>query len=95
MIYTPRSPIEMMLLEDQQTGRVRNAQVCTKILYKGHEISIAMDSSLGLGDLTRSDIRVFSEDSQDITAHFLESDESMLYGDAETLLRVMKKIEQL
>jgi hypothetical protein len=87
MIYTPRVVIDM--LTSPLYGRQSNKMVCTKIDYKGLEISISMDSSHGNGDLARSDIRVYD----DITDRFLEDDESMLYGDAETLLRIMKKIE--
>jgi hypothetical protein len=94
MIYTPRVVIDM--LTSPLYGRQSNKMVCTKIDYKGLEISISMDSSHGNGDLARSDIRVYDNRSGngiDITDRFLEDDESMLYGDAETLLRIMKKIE--
>jgi hypothetical protein len=60
MIYTPRCVIGM--LEHPMFRTVTNKQVCTKINFRGFEISIAMDSSHGPGDLTRSDIRVFDQD---------------------------------
>ena len=96
MIYTPRIVVDM-LLSPGCTAQA-NKMVCTKIDYKGLEISISMDSSHGNGDLARSDIRVYdnrSGRSIDITNRFFQDDEYMLYGDAETLLRIMKKIEAM
>lgn len=76
-----------------------NPCVCTKIEFLGFEISISMDSSHGPGDLARSDIRVYTNPGSvpgvECTSEFLADGESMLYGDAETLLRVMKKIESM
>jgi hypothetical protein len=97
MIYTPRMVIDALM---HPIGmRMKNKAVCTKIEYKGFEISIAMDSSHGDGDLFRSDIRVYTApgavDGVECTSEFLADGESMLYGDAETLLRVMKKIESM
>ena len=89
MIYTPRESIDMLfhpLVREQA-----NKQVCTKIEYKGYEISISMDSSHGPGHLTRSDIRVF-RGNYDVSADFLEEGERMLYGDAVTLHRIMDQI---
>ena len=95
MIYTPRSVIDALYHPKLQY--LKNKQVCTKIEYKGFEISIAMDSSHGDGDLFRSDIRVFTKPGAvpgvDCTSNFLEEGETMLYGDAETLLRVMQHIQ--
>jgi len=98
MIYTPRVCISM--LEAFAThGKITNPTVCTKIEYKGFEISISMDSSHGAGDLARSDIRIYTVPgaikATDCTSKFLEGNELMLYGDAATLLRVMKKIESM
>ena len=47
-------------------------QACTKIPYKGYEISIAMDDSCGAFDtLRRSDICVFRDwDGKDVTNDF-------------------------
>lgn len=51
MIYTPMSVVRGMRRGDNLA--------CTKIIYKGFEISIAMDDSCGrMSDLTRADIRV-------------------------------------
>ena len=95
MIYTPRAVVDM--LTHPMTKDLKNKQVCTKIDFKGFEISIAMDSSHGDGDLFRSDIRVFTKPGAvpgvDCTSNFLEEGETMLYGDAETLLRVMQHIQ--
>lgn len=81
-IWTPKS----------MTSR---GQSCCKIPYKDYEISIAMDDSCGaMRECSRSDIRVYV-DHQDVTTLFLVEDENMLYGDAETLKRVMLKIDEL
>lgn len=96
MIFTPRACIDL-LRHQFFAGAVTNPVVCTKIEYLGFEISISMDSSHCPGDLFRSDIRVYTNPGavpgMDCTSEFLADGESMLYGDAETLLRIMKKIE--
>jgi len=92
MIYTPRASIDLLMHPRLYTQKNKAAN--TKIEFKGFEISIAMDSSHGDGDLTRTDIRVYKE-NDDVTIRFLDKDEYMLYGNAETLLRVMKQIEQM
>jgi len=92
MIYTPRVCIDA-LFHPVVLG-LKNKQICTKIDFNGFEISIAMDSSHGDGDLARTDIRVYKDDV-DISNQFFEADERMLYGDARTLLHVMKKIEAM
>ena len=93
MIYTPRISIDLL-----ERVLPHNKFVCTKIDFKGYEISISMDSNHGPGDLTRSDIRIYTKPkhtaSVDCTDDFLEEGECMLYGNAETLLRVMKEIER-
>ena len=98
MIYTPRGCIDLILAENRR-GTLNNPSVCTKIEYKGYEISIAMDSSIGPGDLRRTDIRVFtlpgSVPGCDVSSEFFEADENMLYGNAETLIRVFKKIDEM
>jgi hypothetical protein len=98
MIYTPRGCINLLLAENYH-GTLINPTVCTKIEYKGYEISISMDSSLGAGDLVRADIRVFTKPDGvadvDVSSRFLESDERMLYGDAPTLRRVILKIDEM
>jgi hypothetical protein len=72
-----------------------------KIPYKGYEISIAMDDSCGtMKDWARSDIRVFVADrnnvnfGKDVSEQFFLGDSNMLYGDAETLLHIFKKIDE-
>ena len=88
-IFTPRSAVTAAIL---RANKGKHQQMCTKILYKGFEISIAMDSGHGPGDLTRSDIRVYDNEI-DVSRVFFADDEAMLYGDADTLLRIMKRIE--
>lgn len=71
-------------------------QACTKIPYKGYEISIAMDDSCGAFDtLCRSDIRVFRDtDDADISNQIAEyMGQSMIYGDAEDLKAVLSWID--
>lgn len=72
-------------------------QACTKIPYKGYEISIAMDDSCGAFDtLRRSDIRVFRDtDDADISDKIAEyMGQSMIYGDAEDLKAVFSWIDR-
>jgi hypothetical protein len=95
MIYTPRASIDMLYVLPQR----KNTQVCTKIEYKGFEISIAMDSSHGDGDLRRSDIRVYgcagNSHGLDVTEDFYIDDENMLVGTGEVLKRVMDQIDKV
>lgn len=93
MIYTPRCVVDMLL--HPLARSTKNKAVCTKIDFKGFEISIAMDSSHGDGDLFRSDIRVFADGgTKDVSSTFFEDSETMLYGNAETLLRIMNKMNE-
>lgn len=100
MIYVPRGVVDLLLWE-YGNGTLRNPNICVKIPYMGFEISLAMDSSHGAGDLCRSDIRVFTLPGAgniigcDVSSQFYQGDENMLYGDADTLLRVMKQIEAM
>jgi len=97
MIYTPRVCID--LLQHPKLQYDRNKQVCTKIEFQGYEISVSMDSSHGPGNLARTDIRVYTNPGAvpgvDCTSEFFEEGETMLFGDADTLFRVMKKIKEL
>lgn len=103
MIHTPRGCIDLILAENRR-GTLINPSVCTKIDFKGYEISIAMDSSLGLGDLSRADIRVYTAPGavpgQDVTSEIIERSslfrgQNMIYGTAESLYEVFKVIEQM
>ena len=95
MIYTPRSVVSMIERNCRTRGPgVGNAQVNTKIEFYGYEISIAMDSSLGAGDLTRADIRVYHDD-QDVSERFHAPECNMIYGTAGELFRVMNAINDL
>lgn len=66
-IYTPRVCIDMTLAMPKS----RNKATSTKIPYHGFEISIAMDSSHGDGDLSRSDIVVHDASGTDVTFRVL------------------------
>ena len=97
-IYTPRVCIDM-LKHLFFAGAVSNPMVCTKIPYKGYEISISMDSSHGPGDLQRTDIRIYSINETnielDVTEQFLQAGENMIYGYGEDLHRVFKMIDEI
>jgi hypothetical protein len=69
-----------------------NKCVCTKIPYKGFEISISMDSSHGDGDLFRSDIRVYDDKDKDVTHRFDES--NFIYGTGEALRDIFLTIDE-
>jgi hypothetical protein len=84
VIYTPR-----LCFPKEEFPRT-----CTKILFMGYEISIAMDASCGPGDLSRADIRVYLDDV-DVTCKFWVDNETMLVGNGDVLFRVMQKIVQL
>ncbi len=97
MIHTPFSCVQMMLTEKVQTGRT-TPSVCTKIILRGYEISVAMDSSLRKdtemgfdATLSRSDIRVYL-DNKDVSEQFIADGDHMICGTAEELLRVMSEI---
>lgn len=90
-IYTPRGSIDLLL--NPLTQDITNKQVCTKIEFRGYEISISMDSSHTNGDLFRSDIRVFSLlTGEDVSLNFLADGCSMIYGSSEELFRIMTLI---
>ena len=75
-------------------GMTRSA--CTKIPYKGYEISVAMDDSCGtMHYFGRSDIRVWCDATgEDVSIKFYQSeDQYMLYGDAETLKHIFAVID--
>lgn len=94
MIYTPRAAIDLLEYQFQNPYPAPgNKSTCTKVMFHGYEISIAMDSSHGPGDLSRSDIRVY-RDNRDVSEDFHAPDCNMIYGTAEELFRVMKAIEQ-
>jgi hypothetical protein len=94
MIYTPRECISLL---KSPLNNGRNPMVCTKIAYRGYEISISMDSSHGPGDLVRSDIRVYTNPGAvpgvDCTDAFLGRDETMIYGTGEELARLFRMID--
>ena len=97
MIYVPREVISLLALKICR-GENTNPCVCTKMKYKGYEISISSDSSHGDGDLFRTDIRVYTDPGAapqvDVTELFQAEGETMLYGDVETLYRVFRTIDK-
>ena len=72
-----------------------NKQTCTKIPYKGFEISIAMDSSHSNGDLCRSDIRVFSGSADMSSMFYPQADCSVIIAHAENLKMIFAKIDEI
>jgi hypothetical protein len=70
---------------------------CTRILYKGYEISIAMDDSCGaFNDYSRSSIAVFDENGADVTVGFFtEPRQLYIDGTAENLIAIFAKIDEL
>lgn len=70
---------------------------CTKIPYKGYEISIAMDDSCGvMEDYRRSSICVFRDcDGENVTLMFSPEGRHELPADAETLQQIFLKIDGL
>lgn len=92
-IITPRACIDM-LLRNQST---RNPSVCTKIGYKGFEISIAMDSSHTNGDLFRADIRIYDKNDADVTFAVMPEYEDcgVIPGSGEALRDIFQAIDEL
>ena len=77
-IYTPRICLDMLPVS-------HNKCVCTKIPYKGFEVSISMD-------LFRSDIRVYDDKGTDVTQRFDES--NFIYGTGEALRDIFLTIDE-
>lgn len=89
-IYTPRFFIDMTLKNPNQ----RNKATCTKIPYQGYDISIAMDSSHGDGDLFRSDIRIFDPSGEDVGKILMPEYESDIYATGEALKAAFAAIDK-
>jgi hypothetical protein len=93
MIYVPRSVITGIKLASKGAA----VTCCTKIKYKGIEISVATDTSCSeTGDLVRSDLRMFTIDDKDIT-HVLwpELRGHEVPGSAENLRDTFSRIDAL
>lgn len=92
MIYTPGIAIKEIRKGCNQT--------CTKIMFGGFEISIAMDDSCGaMENLSRSDIQVYKLTNteggiirQEMTKRFAECDGYP--GTGELLYQIFKNIEK-
>ena len=83
MIYTLKENLDLI--------RKGTNLVCTKIIFRGFEISISMDDSWGaLKQLSRTNIRVYKG------KHF-EEDVSDFFGfntDSEDLFSIMSRIDK-
>ena len=72
-----------------------SGHACTKILFKGYEISLVMDDSCGcLNHYGRVDVRVFKND-EDVTKEFFPKHEGCEYINGEILFDLMTKINNL
>lgn len=76
--------------------RMIEGSACTKILFHGYEISIAMDDSCGMAiDLIRSSIRVY-HNNLDVTDRFVVSNHqhnsNYIDGTGDNLYFIMNQI---
>lgn len=76
--------------------RLPEGSACTKIPYRGYEISVAMDDSCGTAEhYYRSDIRVYDNHGNDITEAFFDSPNQLsLRADADTLKKIFNKLDE-
>lgn len=88
-IFTPRMCVTLM----ERLPGERNKSVCTKIPYRGYEISIAMDSSHGDGDLSRSDIVIYDHAQKDVTFELLTEYSGVVPATAESLKEAFAAID--
>lgn len=71
-------------------------RVCTKIPYKGYEISIAMDDSCGVMEVYgRSSIAVFRGPDDVTPMFYTRGDQTMLDATAETIKLIFAKIDEM
>lgn len=93
-IYIPRSVIRS-ITHDHDKGLLFNPNVCIKFDRKGYEISLAIDSSCGPGDLRRGEIRIFNGE-QDVTSSFMNlfPDQNLIYGDIGNLLACIAEVDR-
>lgn len=87
MIYVPSQSVAMLEMVLNGEAGHSNRSICTKIEFRGYEISISSDSSHGPGNLFRTDIRVY-KDEVDVTASFSKH----LLTDGEDLYSIMREI---
>ncbi len=85
-IYTPKVCAWLI------RKNTKRASTCTKIPYKGYEISICMDDCNGMADvLGRSDVLVFDANDNDVTVDFLG--EGTIPATAEALKQIFSIID--
>lgn len=95
-IFTPAIAIQAVSNPDYHNRQIISQKTCTKIMFRGYEISVAMEGNYypecrATTHLARTEIRVFVG-NDDLTARFLRPGEHCLQ-DSIDLLRVMKQIE--
>ncbi len=89
-IYTPRISIHLLARLPNEP----NKSMCTVIPYHGFEISIAMDSNHGDGNLSRSSLCILDDKGGDVTDIFLpEYAGSTVIADADALKEAFAAIE--
>ena len=93
-IYIPRSVIESITYEHDK-GTLFSPNVCIKFDRKVYEISLAIDSSLGLGDLRRGEIRIY-HGKEDVTNDFMNlfPGQNLIYGDIDNLLACIAEVDR-
>lgn len=91
-IYTPRATVDM--LRSHLLQATPNVCANTVIPYRTHRISISMDSNHGDGDLTRSEIRIFDANWNDVTS-MVFSNSSTVRADADALKQSFEGIDAL
>lgn len=93
-IYVPRRVIDSITY-DHDRGQLINPNVCVKFDRKGYEISLAIDSSLGPGDLQRGEIRIYNG-NQDVTNDFMNlfPESNLIYGSVDNLLACIAEIDR-
>lgn len=93
-IFIPRSVIESITYGHDK-GSLFNPNVCVKFERKGYEISLAIDSSCGFGDLRRGEIRIY-HGKQDVTGDFMNlfPRQNVVYGDIDSLLACIAEVDR-
>lgn len=93
-IYIPRSVIDSITYNHDK-GLLFNPNVCIKFERNGYEISLAIDSSLGPGDLRRGEIRIY-RGKEDVTNDFMNlfPGQNLIYGDIDNLLACIAEVDR-
>lgn len=73
-----------------------SGHACTKIIFEGYEISIAMDDSCGcMEHFKRTSICIYQENSGvNVTNKFFKGKDEIYGADANTLCKIIQKIKR-